>query len=80
MKKKFKVDKHLLIPKHTKLSDKQKEKLLQDYNVSLIDLPRIFKSDSAIQALDSKPGDIIKIERQSPTAGEAEFYRVIVDV
>ena len=80
MKKKFKADKHMLIPKHAKLSDAQKEKLLQDYKISITDLPRILKSDPAIQSLDVKPGDIVKITRNSMTAGEAIFYRVVVDV
>lgn len=80
MKKKFKADKHILIPKHSKLSDAQKEKLLEKYNISINDLPKILKTDPAIISLDAKPGEIIKITRNSQTAGEAVFYRVIVDV
>lgn len=80
MKKKFKVDKHILIPKHVKLSEAQKEKLLEKYNISLKDLPRILKIDPAIVTLDAKTSDVIKIMRNSPTAGEAVFYRVVVDV
>lgn len=80
MKKKFKADKHMLIPKHAKLSDAQKEKLLEKYSVSLKDLPRVLKTDPAIISLEAKPGDVIKITRDSPTAGEAIFYRVVVDV
>ena len=80
MKKKFKIDKHILIPKHVKLGEKEKEKLLEQYNVSLKELPRILKTDPAIASLNAKPGDIIKIIRQSPTAGEAIFYRVVTNV
>ena len=80
MKKKFTVDKHILIPKHIKLSDKEKEKLLEDYKISLRELPRILKTDSVLSSLNVKPGDIIKITRQSPTAGEAAFYRVVTNV
>ena len=80
MKKKFKVDKHNLIPKHSKLSEAQKEKLLEKYNISLKELPRILKTDSAIASLNSKTGNVIKITRKSQTASEAEFYRVVVDV
>ena len=80
MKKKFKVDKHILIPKHSKLSDAQKEKLLEKYNISMRELPRILKTDPATISLDARPGDIIKIIRKSQTAGEAIFYRVVVDV
>jgi len=80
MKKKFKLDKHSLIPNHVKLSDRQKEKLLEQYSISLNDLPRLLKIDPALQSLNVKPGDVIKISRKSLTAGEAEFYRVVVDV
>jgi DNA-directed RNA polymerase subunit H len=80
MKKKFKADKHILIPKHSKLSDIQKEKLLEKYNISVKELPRILKTDPAITPLNAKLGDVIKITRKSPTASEAVFYRVIVDV
>ena len=80
MKKKFKADKHFLIPKHAKMSDAQKEKLLEKYRVSLKELPRILKTDSSVLFLEAKPGDVIKITRDSPTAGESVFYRVVVDV
>jgi len=80
MKKKFKVDKHILIPKHVKLGEKEREKLLEKYNISLKELPRISKADPAIENLDAKPGDVIKVIRQSPTAGEAAFYRVVTNV
>jgi DNA-directed RNA polymerase subunit H len=80
MKKKFKTDKHFLIPKHSKLSDAQKEKLLERYNISVRELPRINKTDAAISSLAAKPGDVVKVTRRSETAGEAFFYRVVVDV
>ena len=80
MKKKFKLDKHSLIPKHSKLSDTQKEKLLENYNISITELPKIAKTDPAIISLNGKPGDVIKIIRKSQTASEAIFYRVVIDV
>jgi DNA-directed RNA polymerase subunit H len=80
MKKKFKLDKHILIPKHIKLNEKEKQKLLEQYNISLKELPRIPKTDAAIASLNAKPGDVIKIIRKSPTAKEAIFYRVVVNV
>ena len=80
MKKKFKIDKHYLIPKHQKISDKEKQKLLELYNISLKELPKIPKNDAAISSLDAKPGDVIKITRKSPTANESIFYRAVVNV
>jgi len=80
MKKKFKTDKHFLIPKHVKLSETQKEKVLEKYHISTKELPRISKSDAGLASLNAKPRDLIKITRNSKTAGEAIYYRVVVDV
>ncbi len=80
MKKKLKIDKHILIPKHLKLNEKEKQKLLEQYNISVKELPRIPKTDAAIVSLAVKPGDVIKIIRKSQTADESIFYRVVVNV
>lgn len=77
--KKIDITKHALIPKHSKLSDKEKEELLKNYNIVVSNLPRIYKSDSAVEPLGAKPGDVIKIVRKSPTAGESVFYRVVMN-
>jgi DNA-directed RNA polymerase subunit H len=79
-KTKFKVDKHILTPKHTKLSDKEKNALFEKYKVTSKEMPKIFKTDAAIRELGAKPGDIIKITKISPTAGQSIFYRVVIDV
>ena len=71
----FEVAKHVLVPKHTKISERERKELLDKYGVSLRDLPRIMMNDPAIQGFDVKEGDIIKIVRRSPTAGETVFYR-----
>ncbi len=71
--------KHYLVPKHTKLSDAEKGKLLEGLSISTKELPKILKSDAAIVKLNAKESDIIKIERESKTAGKAVYYRVVVD-
>jgi DNA-directed RNA polymerase subunit H len=78
MAAKFDVTKHELVPKHLKLSDKEMKELFEKYAIELPNLPRIFKNDPAIQDLNVKEGDIIKIVRNSPTAGESVFYRRVV--
>ncbi len=78
MAKEYDVSKHALVPKHSKLSEKEKKDLFEKYVADLRDLPRVFKDDPAIQDLDAKEGDVIKIARKSQTAGEAVFYRRVV--
>ncbi len=80
MKQKYDVTKHILVPKHIKISEKEKDKLFEEHGVSLKGLPKIRKNDPAIAHIDVKVGDVIKIIRKSPTAGECVFYRGVVDV
>jgi DNA-directed RNA polymerase subunit H len=77
-KKRIKIEKHVLIPKHTKLSEKEKKELLEKYKISVQELPRIRIDDPAIQSLKPKVNDVIKIMRKSLTAGEAVFYRCVI--
>ena len=77
-KRKQIVTRHILIPTHIKLSAKQRDEVLAKYNISLKELPKIKKDDPAIARLNVKEGDIVKIIRKSPTAGETEFYRGVI--
>ena len=67
----------MLVPKHTKMSEQEVQKLLDKYNLTLKQLPKIQRNDPAIQNLDVKPGDVIKIERNSQTVGDVDFYRMV---
>ena len=77
-KKKIVIKTHILIPKHIKLSEKEKKELFEKYHISLKELPKIKKDDQALFSLNVDAGDVVKIIRSSPTAGEAIFYRVVV--
>lgn len=68
---------HVLQPKHTKLKQEEITKLLNNYNISLTQLPKISKEDSAIFDLNPELGDVIKIERKSEKYSE-DYFRVVV--
>ncbi|MBI2147394.1 DNA-directed RNA polymerase subunit H [Candidatus Woesearchaeota archaeon] len=70
---------HILVPLHSKLGEKDKKELLKKYHITIRELPKIFATDAAISSLDVKQGDIIKITRKSPTAGETVFYRGVLN-
>jgi DNA-directed RNA polymerase subunit H len=76
---KFNVSEHSLVPKHEKLDDKEKKELLEKYQITPKELPKILKKDAAIKELGAKPGDIIQITRKSETAGVSVFYRCVVN-
>ena len=74
----FKVSEHIVVPQHTKLKKEEKQALLEKYNITIRELPRILSSDPAIAQLKVGPGDVIKIVRKSATAGKADYYRVVI--
>jgi DNA-directed RNA polymerase subunit H len=73
----FKVSDHILVPEHKKLSKEEKKELLDRYNITTKELPKIMKEDAAIQHISVDVGDVIRIERKSPTAGKTAYYRVV---
>lgn len=79
MKKTITIKEHVLMPKHTKLSDKEKKELFERYNISPRELPKMLKSDAALIDLHVEAGDVIKITRVSPSTGATSFYRGVVN-
>ena len=69
---------HELVPKHEVLSKEEKEEVLDTFKVTLNELPKMLSSDSVLEHIKAKAGDVIRITRNSPTAGESVYYRVVV--
>lgn len=70
--------KHVLVPKHEIVSpDYHKELMDSMYITSKSKFPEIkFHVDPIARCIGAVPGDIIKITRPSPSAGESIIYRV----
>jgi DNA-directed RNA polymerase subunit H len=75
----FNIFEHDLVPKHYVLSKEEADELLLKYRIKPYQLPIIRKNDPAIIFIGGKRGDIVKIVRKSLTAGEAVYYRYVVD-
>jgi DNA-directed RNA polymerase subunit H len=73
------IRKHMLVPEHSKLTKKEIQELLEKYNITLNELPKILSIDPAIEKLNVKLGDVIKITRDSQTAGVSIYYRVVIN-
>lgn len=73
----FNISKHSLVPRHSLITDQAEiDAVIKDNNLkSKHQLPIILKSDPMAKYLNLKTGDIIKITRVSPTAGEYVVYR-----
>ena len=73
------VPDHVYVPKHEIMNKKDAQKVLDEFNCKPTELPLIFVTDPAILGLGVKPGDMIRIKRQSGTAGESVYYRYVVE-
>ena len=69
---------HFLVPKHYLLPKEQAEKILNELGILPKQLPLIQKNDPAIKDFTPLSGDIIKVVRNSQTAGQTIFYRRVV--
>jgi len=69
---------HELVPKHILLSREEAKKMLKRLGLRKSELPWIYSTDPVARALGAEPGDVIMVIRNSPTAGEAVAFRVVV--
>lgn len=67
---------HTLQPKHTKLKPEEVEKVINKFNISVSQLPRIKSDDSALPE-GCAIGDVVKIEREIE-GKNYEYFRVVV--
>ena len=71
--------KHVLVPPHEKVPAAEVTDLLKGMYAKKSQLPLIrFHEDPIARLLGLVPGDVVKITRASPTAGECVMYRVCV--
>ncbi len=73
-----KILEHELVPKHVLLTKEEALKVLRELGVRPEQLPWIRASDPIARLLGAKPGDIIRVERRSATAGVSVAYRFVV--
>jgi len=75
---KFNVMENQLVPRHSLMTAKEGRELLERFEIDMSMLPMILDVDPCAKALGAKPGDVVKIERESPTAGTSCYYRLVV--
>lgn len=73
----FNITKHILVPKHELIKDEEVVKsLLEQYSLKTkYQMPIILKTDPVAKYYNLKNGDVVKITRHSPSAGEYIIYR-----
>ena len=75
----FDIFEHALVPLHEVLTEEERKEVLAQYRVQPHQLPWIVVSDPAVKAIGGKPGDIVRITRESPTAGRYISYRYVIE-
>ncbi len=78
-KEKFTVLDHVLVPKHEIMTEEEIEKELGKLGLKREDLPLLLVTDPVAKAIGAKPGDVVRITRESPTAGKTIAYRLVVE-
>ena len=69
--------KHELVPEHTIMKAEEVAELIGKLGVVAQQLPKILTTDPVVKAIGAKIGDVIRIERKSPTAGKTTYYRIV---
>jgi DNA-directed RNA polymerase subunit H len=76
---KFSLLDHGLVPKHEIMSEGELKSVLNKYSIEKEQLPKLKVQDPVCKEIGASIGDVIKITRKSQTAGEAEYYRLVID-
>lgn len=76
----FNISRHVLVPRHDLItSEDEVAQILENLSIkSKFQLPLILRSDAMARYLNLKNGDVVRITRVSPTAGEYVSYRCCV--
>lgn len=69
---------HYLVPEHVLIRKEKVAELMAELGIKKDALPRIEKLDAAIKQLGPEKGDVVKIIRDSETAGQSVYYRRVV--
>ncbi len=74
----FDIFTHELVPEHVICPDEELKDLLLKFNLERRQLPKILISDPAVKAIGAKPGQVVKIFRESAISSETIAYRLVV--
>lgn len=76
---KFNLLDNELIPKHEIINEDELKSVLKQYKIGREQFPKIKINDPVIQEIGASVGDVVKITRNSETAGQALYYRLVIE-
>ena len=74
----FDVTEHELVPEHEILPEEEAEEVLEEFEIESYQLPKLKEKDPVAKSIGAEAGDIVKITRNSPTAGKSVAYRLVI--
>ena len=76
---KIDIQDHMLVPTHEIMTEDEIADEFSDVEYDFKDLPKIRSEDPVVKAIGAKPGDVLRITRESQTAGVFVTYRIVED-
>ena len=76
---KIDIQDHMLVPTHEIMTEDEIADELSDVEYDFKDLPKIKLQDPVVKAIGAEVGDVLRITRESQTAGVFITYRIVED-
>ena len=76
---KIDIQDHMLVPTHEIMTEEEIADEFSDVEYDFKNLPKIRSNDPVVKAIGAKLGDVLRITRESQTAGVFVTYRIVED-
>ena len=73
----FNITHHELVPKHTILTEDESKKVIDNFDATKSQLPKLLPTDPVAKYYGMKTGTVCQIVRNSPMTGESIYYRIV---
>ena len=74
---KIDIQDHMLVQKHEIMTEEEISEEFSDVDYDFKDLPKIKANDPVVEAIGAEPGNVLRITRESQTAGVFVTYRIV---
>ena len=76
---KIDIQDHMLVPKHEIMTEEEISEEFSDVDYDYKNLPKIKSTDPVVKAIGANEGNVLRITRESQTAGVFITYRIVED-